>query len=169
MGNSIVLFGLGLESLLIYTGLGLAFICFVLLIIEHVRLNGMIKKYRLLIKGLSEKKVEDLMISYSDEMDKVKAIIEGDIEKRISNLEGRIPSCLRNIGIVSYNAFENMGNNMSFSIAALNDNKDGFILTGIYTRENSYVYTKEVISGQSKKELSKEEKEALSKALFLTK
>ena len=54
---------------------------------------------------------------------------------------------------------------MSFSVAALNDKNDGIILTGIYTRENSYVYSKEIIKGQSNKELSREEKDALNKAL----
>jgi hypothetical protein len=55
---------------------------------------------------------------------------------------------------------------MSFSIAALNDKKDGFLITGIYTRENSYVYAKEIINGISNKELSEQEKEALNKALI---
>ncbi len=158
-----------MEDYLVYVGVGLAALCFLLIITEHVRLNGMIKKYRLLIKGLSEKKVEDLMISYSDEMEKVKKLISGSIENRIADLEGRMPSCLRNVGLVSYNAFENMGNNMSFSVAAVDDKKDGFVLTGIYTRESSYMYAKEVVEGKSKKELSKEEKEALTKALSFMK
>lgn len=158
-----------MQEYMIYGGLGLIFLCFVLLIIENVRLNGMIKKYRLLIKGLSDKNIEDLMISYSEEMDKVKKELSGNIENRISDLESRMPSCLRNVGMVSYNAFENMGNNMSFSVAALDDRKNGFVLTGIYTRENSYVYSKEILSGQSKKELSKEEKEALQKAISFMK
>ena len=121
------------------------------------------------MQGLSEKNVEDLMVSYSDELLNIKDQISGDIESRIKNLENRMPTCLRNFGLVSYNAFENIGNNMSFSLSALDDKKNGFLLTGIYTRENSYLYAKEIISGQPKKELSREEKEALSKALSFTK
>lgn len=158
-----------MNEYLVYGGLGLIALCFILLIIEHVRLSGMIKKYRSLIKGLSEKNVEDLMISYSEELDSVKKELEGHFELRLKDLERRMPSTLRNVGMVTYNAFENMGNNMSFSMAALDDKKSGFVLTGIYTRENSYVYLKEVIAGQAQKELSKEEKEALSKALSYTK
>ena len=158
-----------MEEYLVYGGLGLTLLCFILLMIEHFRLSGMIKKYRCLIKGLSENNVEDLMVSYSEEMDKVKKELEGNIENRLCELEKRMPSTLRNVGMISYNAFENMGNNMSFSMAALDDKKNGFVLTGIYTRENSYVYLKEVIGGQSQKELSKEEKEALSKALSFMK
>lgn len=154
-----------MEQYLVFGGAGLAALCFLLILIELFRVSGMIKKYRALIKGLSEKNIEDLMISYSDEMDKVKKEIKGSIENRISTLESKMPTCLRNVGLVSYNAFENVGNNMSFSLAALDDKKDGLVLTGIYTRENSYVYTKQIKGGMPSKELSREEKEALSKAL----
>ena len=67
---------------------------------------------------------------------------------------------------MTYNAFDNIGNNMSFSIAALDDNHDGLVITGIYSRENSYVYAKQIKNSQPvDKELSTEEKEALTKAL----
>lgn len=154
-----------MKELLIYIGAGLSALGFLLIIIEHFRLSGMIKKYRALIRGLSDKNVEDLMISYSNEMDEIKSAIHNQIEGRLTHIEEKLPACIRNVGIVSYNAFENVGNNMSFSFVALNDKKDGIVLTGIYTRENSYVYSKEIINGQSVKELSKEEKEALNKAL----
>lgn len=154
-----------MKEYLIYIGGGLLISCLLLILIEHIRLNKMLKKYNMLMKGLSEKNVEDLMICYSNELKDIKRQIAGSIENRIKDIEDRIPTCLRNIGFVSYNAFENVANNMSFSIAALDDKKNGFVLTGIYTREDSYIYAKEVSAGQTIKELSREEKEALKKAL----
>jgi hypothetical protein len=154
-----------MEEYLIFIGGGILALCLLLILIEHIRLSKIIKKYKLLINGLGEKDVEDLMVSYSDELTNIKRQVDGNIENRISDLEKRMPTCLRNVGLVSYNAFENIGNNMSFSLAALDDEKNGLVLTGIYTRENSYVYAKEVLTGVSKKELSREEKEALTKAL----
>jgi len=154
-----------MDSYYIYLFAGLIALLLILIIIAFFRLGNLSKKYKLLIKGLSEKNVEDLMISYSDELFKVKNDIDGNIKERISVLEKQMPTCLRHFGIVSYNAFENVSNNMSFSFAALNDNCDGIIITGIYTRDNSYVYSKEIVNGESVKALSKEEKEALNKAL----
>ncbi len=154
-----------MDNMIIYAGMGLIALCLILLLINSIRLSKLSKKYKLLIKGLSDKNVENLMISYSDEMYKVKNDIEDNLKRRIQNLEEKMPSCFRNMGMTTYNAFENIGNNMSFSIAALNDKKDGFLITGIYTRENSYVYTKEIINGLSGKELSFQEKEALNRAL----
>ncbi|NLL66098.1 MAG: DUF4446 family protein [Clostridiaceae bacterium] len=154
-----------MEDSLIFISIGLSALCIILIIIDHFRLASLSKKYKLLIKGLGGKNVEDLMISYSDEIYKVKNDIEDNLKNRISDLEKQMPICLRHFGLVSYNAFENVSNNMSFSIAALNDKNDGIVLTGIYTRENSYVYSKEIVKGQPNKELSREEKEALNKAL----
>jgi hypothetical protein len=155
-----------MEDIIIYGSAGLSFLCLLLLLINSIRLSKLSKKYKLLIKGLSDKDVENLMISYSEEMYKVKNDIEDNMKRRIKALEDKIPSCFRHFGMTTYNAFENIGNNMSFSIAALNDKKDGFLITGIYTRENSYVYAKEIINGISNKELSEQEKEALNKALI---
>lgn len=149
----------------IYICAGSFALCMILILINHFRLRSLSKKYKLLIKGLSEKNVEDLMISYSDEIYKVKNDLEGNIKIRLSDLEKQMPTCLRHFGMVSYNAFENISNNMSFSFAVINDQKNGLVITGIYTRENSYVYSKEIINGQSNRELSREEKEALNKAL----
>ena len=154
-----------MEDYLIYIFTGLFAICFILILIDHFRLTGLSKKYKWFIKGLSEKNVEDLMISYSDEIYKVKNELEGNIKIRLSDLEQQMPTCLRHFGLISYNAFENVSNNMSFSFAALNDKKDGIVITGIFTRENSYVYSKNITNGESNKELSREEKEALNKAL----
>ncbi|NLX63913.1 MAG: DUF4446 family protein [Clostridiaceae bacterium] len=148
----------------IYYFAGLIAFLMILIIIAFFRLGSLSKKYKRLIKGLSKNNVEDLMTSYSDELFKVKNEIDGNIKTRLSILERQMPTCLRHFGIVSYNAFENVSNNMSFSFAALNDNCDGIVITGIYTRDNSYVYSKEIVNGESVKVLSKEEKEALKKA-----
>ena len=154
-----------MEDYYIYIFAGLFVLFMILIIIAYCRLSSLSKKYKLLIKGLSEKNVEDLMISYSDELYKVKNEIEGNIKIRLSDLEKQMPTCLRHFGLVTYNAFENVSNNMSFSFAVLNDNCDGIVITGIYTRDNSYVYSKEIVNGKSVKVLSNEEKEALNKAL----
>lgn len=152
------------DLILFYVGAGLISFCLILILINFIRISKMSKKYKMLIKGLSDKDVEDLMISYSEEMHNIKNDIEDNIKKRIVNLEEKMPACYRNLGMVTYNAFDNVSNNMSFSIIALNDEKDGVVLTGIYTRESSYVYTKEIKRGIPSRELSKEEKEAYDMA-----
>lgn len=158
-----------MEQYILYAGAGLGALGFILIIIDHFRLNAAIKKYRQFITGLSDKNVEDMMMTYANELEHTKQDLSNNIARRLDILERKMPSCLRNIGMVTYNAFDNIGNNMSFSIAALDDEHDGFILTGIYSRDHSYVYAKQIRKCQPvDKELSREENEALKRAVNKT-
>ena len=154
-----------MENYLDYIVYGVAGLGLLLSLIGNIRLSGIIKKYKKLIIGLSNENTVYLMIEYFRVLDALKKNLKGNIETRVETLENKMESCLKNVGIECYNAFKDVGNNMSFSIAALNDRKNGFVLTGIYTRENSYVYTKRIESGKPDKELSQEEQSALYKAL----
>ena len=68
------------------------------------------------------------------------------------------------VEIVRYNAFDQSGSEMSFSIAILNDYLDGLVLTGIHSREQTYMYAKTLEKGESKYVLSPEEKKAVQQA-----
>ena len=69
------------------------------------------------------------------------------------------------IGIVKYDAFKEMGGNMSFVLCLLNDKNDGMMLNAMHNREGCYTYIKEIIGGESYIQLSEEEKEALNIAV----
>lgn len=128
-------------------------------------LLSMRRKYNRFMKGLGDTDVEALMHQYADSLQRLHTHVKDSTESRIAALEAKLPKVVRNVGMVSYNAFEHMGNQMSFSVAALDDGKDGFVLTGIYSRDSSYVYAKEIKAGVPNKELSAEEKDAMRIAL----
>jgi hypothetical protein len=69
------------------------------------------------------------------------------------------------IGIVKYDAFREMGGNLSFALCLLNEKNDGMLLNAMHSREGCYTYIKEIINGESYIELSEEEQEALSNAI----
>jgi hypothetical protein len=123
------------------------------------------RKYKRFMKGLGPLDVESLMQRYAEDLLQLRQHLENKTEPRIAAMEKKLPAVLRNVGMVSYNAFENMGNLMSFSIAAIDDGKNGFVLSGIYGRDSSYVYAKEIKAGVPGKELSGEEKAALRIAM----
>ena len=152
-------------SELVYIGFGLAGLFLVLIVILFVLHGSLRKKYMRFMKGLGQVDVESLMQTYVEDLSKLRAHVMDKTEPRIAILENKMPTTLRNVGIVSYNAFEHMGNMMSFSVAALDDSKNGVVLTGIYSRDSSYVYAKAIHDGMPDKELSKEEKEAYRKAI----
>ncbi|MBW7475639.1 DUF4446 family protein [Paenibacillus oenotherae] len=69
-----------------------------------------------------------------------------------------------NVGIHRYNAFAERGNDLSFSIAVVNDNEDGMVLSGLHSREQTFVYAKPLKAGQSEYPLTPEEKQAITLA-----
>ena len=145
--------------------IGICVLFLILIVVLFVLLLSMRGKYLRFMKGLGNADVENLMHRYVEELQQLRTHVETKTEPRISTIEAKMPTVLRNVGMISYNAFENMGNCMSFSVAALDDGKNGFILTGIYGRDSSYVYAKDIKAGVPGKELSKEEKESLRMAL----
>lgn len=72
---------------------------------------------------------------------------------------------IQKLGIVRFNPFKEMGGNQSFSLALLDGENNGIVITSLYTREGNRVYGKPIKNGQSEYLLSAEEKEAISKAL----
>ena len=70
------------------------------------------------------------------------------------------------MGIVKYDAFNEMGGKLSFALAMLDGNDSGWILNAMHSREGCYTYVKEILKGESFVELSEEEAEALDKAIF---
>ena len=81
------------------------------------------------------------------------------------NIEKRIDNCIQKMGIVRYNAFDDVGSDLSFAIALLDKNNNGIILNGIYSRNSSNIYAKPINNGKSEYILSEEEKKALEKAM----
>ena len=67
---------------------------------------------------------------------------------------------------MKYDAFSEVGGKLSFVLALLDKNNDGFILNSVHSsREGCYTYLKEIIKGESFFELSKEKKQALNRAI----
>jgi hypothetical protein len=123
-----------MDEYILYITFVLAFLAIVFLLVQNFKLNGLIKKYNRFMHGLGENDVEKLMMTYLDELEELKTQLYSDTHRRLEEIEKKIQHCIQHVGIVNYNAFDNVGNDMSFSIAAMDEKKNGFILTGIYSR-----------------------------------
>ena len=86
-------------------------------------------------------------------------------EKNLESLETKLTFSIQRIGFIRYNAFYDMGSDLSFSIALLDSYRNGFVLTSIYGRENSVSYAKPVKNGVSNIPLSAEELIAIERAI----
>lgn len=72
---------------------------------------------------------------------------------------------IQKASVVRFNPFRDTGGDSSFSLALLDGNLSGIVITGLHTRERTRVYIKSVQRGKSNYELSKEEKRAIADAV----
>lgn len=141
----------------------LIFIQFVVNIVNGRKIKRLRNKYNNFMSGFGEKNIEQLLETCLDKVTQV-GIKNREIENQINSIERALIQCIQRIGIVRYNAFENVGSDLSFSIALLDNNDDGIVLSGIYSRDSSSTYAKPVIGGKSRYTLSAEEIQALEMA-----
>ena len=88
------------------------------------------------------------------------------IKSGLDELDERITRSIQGVHVVRFNPFKgSSGSNQSFCIALLNENKDGVIVSSLYSRERVSIFSKPVKDGSSEYELTNEEKEALKGAI----
>lgn len=154
-----------------YILLGVIVLLVILLIITIVQIaktSKLKKKYNKFMQGKDAKSLEaDIIKLYEDNQD-IKSMTDTnrqDIKKLYKNME----LTFQKIGIVKYDAFQQMGGKLSFSLALLNENNDGFILNSVHSSEGCYSYTKEIKGGVCEISLGDEEEKALSIAMGIDK
>ena len=94
-------------------------------------------------------------------------ILEENIENLSQEIEGLKKEnkfSVQKVGIVRFNPFQEVGGDQSFSVALLDANNDGFVITSLYTRTENRVYGKPIKAGKSEYILSEEEKKAIEKS-----
>ena len=116
------------------------------------------------MEGNDAKSLEDTLIKRLDQIDD---LMESDKENKeaIQVVLDHLDATYQKVGLVKYDAFNEMGGKLSFSLALLNRKNDGFIINAMHSREGCYTYIKEIINGNSVILLSEEEKEALAEAV----
>ena len=85
-------------------------------------------------------------------------------EKDISELYELLSCCIQKVAILRYNAFADVGSDLSYSIALLDNDDNGIVLSSLYGRESSTTYAKPIDAGHSGYILTGEEEEAISLA-----
>lgn len=84
-----------------------------------------------------------------------------EIKAYYTKLDSDLASCIQKIGLVRYNAFSNVGSDLSFAIALLDQNDNGVVFNGLYGSDSSNIYAKPIKNGESQYQLSSEEKYAI--------
>ena len=145
--------------------LGTNIILLILYIINMISLKKLNKSYKTFMKKLGNgNNIEEILKNYIAKVEETNGKQE-EILNYCDRLDKNISLCIKKIGIIRYSAFKDTGSDLSFALALLNDKNDGVVLNGIYSREMSNIYAKQIKNGKCNNKLSDEENKALEIAV----
>lgn len=139
-------------------------ISIILNIVNFCAVRKLNKKYQKFMNGKSAKSLEDEIVGLFEDNKFLKTSIDKN-KKDIRTLYKKLESTIQKVGIVKYDAFQQMGGKLSFCLCMLDEENSGFMLNSVHSTEGCYTYTKEIIQGKSMIDLGKEEETALKMAM----
>ena len=150
-----------------YIFIGLFVLLIISLILNFVtmgKLKSLTKRYEDFMGGRDGRTMEELIKSKLNEIEDIK-VKEFKNGKDIAELYEKMEKTVCKVGLVKYDAFNEMGGKLSFALVMLNEHSTGFSMNSMHGPKGSYVYVKEIINGQSYIALGTEEQKALDIAL----
>lgn len=130
----------------------------ILFVCKNVRLE---KKLNQFMAGKDGMSLEENILSIHEENQYLKSCTDRN-KKEIRTLYKKMEKTICKVGLVKYDAFPQMGGQLSFSLALLDEHNDGFIINSVHGTDGCYSYTKAISGGICKLTLGKEEEKALA-------
>ena len=152
---------LGLVILVLSIIVFVLFIVVIVIIAQTVKSRKNFKKF---MQGKNAKNLEEKIGELFEDNKLLKESVEEN-RKELRRVKRNQEFAFQKVGLIKYDAFKQMGGMLSFSLALLNDQNDGFLINSVHSSDGCYSYTKEIKSGESDISLGEEEKKALQKAL----
>lgn len=131
---------------------------------SNMRLSRLERKYKMFMKGSDAQSLEKVFVRKFAQIDRLYEAKE-DHENSINFIKKNFGVIFSKYGVEKYDAFDDVGGKLSFALALLDKENTGLILNAVHSRDNCFLYLKEIVKGESYVMLSQEEVEALRKAV----
>lgn len=164
--ESKILNALGIDPAFIFIFMLILFIVlFILYVNVTMKYNRLKSSYASFMRGKDGKTLEE---SFKDKFTEIDTILRVTKQNRqdIREINKKMENDYQKLGIIKYDAFNEMGGKLSFALAMLDGNNNGWVINAMHSREGCYTYIKEIVKGESYVELAEEETEALDRAIF---
>ena len=122
-------------------------VLFIIIILQMKKLNRLQKRISKFMTGKDAKSLEKDIVGLYEDNKFLKINVDKN-KKDIRTLYKNMEHAFQKIGLIKYDAFQQMGGKLSFSLALLDENNNGFILNSVHSTEGCYTYTKEIKSGE---------------------
>ena len=124
-----------------------------------------VRHYRRLTKGIARKDLETVLNRLLNDLEKEGVEIE-KLKEVTEDLKKEGVFHFQKIGLIRFNPFRETGGDQSFSLALLDGENNGVVISSLYHREGTRIYAKPVKKGKGAEyELSEEEKKVIEKAI----
>lgn len=150
-------------ELLIFLYIGFLILLISFLVSNHKN-RKILDNYRKLTRNFKGGNLEDLILYLQNHVNDLNANVN-TLKLDIKELNRALNFAIQNVGFIRYDAFDGMGNEMSYSLALLDKMNNGIVITNIYGRESVMNYSKEIKNGIANRTLSAEELIAVDRAL----
>ena len=152
------------SGIMIVVLLVLVIILLVNVISSNMRISRLERKYRMFMKGSDAQSLEKQFVRTFAQIDRLYEAKE-EHEQDINYIKKKFEVIFSKYGVEKYDAFDDVGGKLSFALALLDKSNSGIILNAVHSRDNCFLYFKEIVKGESYVMLSQEEVEALRKAV----
>ena len=139
-------------------------ILLILLIVNICSISKLKRTYKRFMRGKNSASLENEIIGLFEDNKFIKSESEKN-RKDIRNILKKLEFCYQKAGLVKYDAYNQMGGNLSFCLCMLNERNSGFILNSVHSSDGCYTYTKEIKNGECEIALGEEERKALNMAI----
>lgn len=136
----------------------------VLVVLMGVQLRRLRHLYSGTVGKDSRRDVFEVLRDHAAAVEQVREDL-GVVHSNTEQLREAQRGAVSRVGVVRYDAFDDMGGQLSFSAALLDENGDGMVLSAINGRSETRTYAKLVRGGTSEQTLSPEEESAIAGAL----
>jgi len=165
--DSTVLMGFMMNNMFYVVGLLglLVLIMYVIIINLFMNVTYLKKRYKKMMTGVEDgANLERMLMGHIDEV-KEAITRTAAVEEENKIIRQLVNKSLHKISIVRFCAFEDIGSDLSYAIAMLDEANNGLVMSSIFGREESRSYVKPIVNGTSTYTLTEEEKQALQKAM----
>ncbi len=139
-------------------------VLFLYCILLQTKINALTKRYDYFMAGENGVSLERKLAVEVKELRDAAESIEQLFQQQQA-IHTTQQNTFQKIGFVKYNAFENIGNDLSFALTLLDGNNNGVCISSVYGRSESRIFSKPIVKGKSLAGLSQEEMESLNDAL----
>ena len=163
--NSSILDSLGIDPAYILSALAiLVVVLLIIVIVCMVRLSHLRADYEDFMRGDNGQSLEKTIKTKLHQFNDLEAMAQQN-RTDIEALDRELAHTVQKVGMVKYDAFDEIGGKLSFSLALLDRKNTGVLLNTIHTADGCYIYVKDIIKGEGVLLLSEDEKEAVRRAI----